>query len=247
VHDQLNQHEDGCTKASRNSRGHSKTSKDSTEALAIVPSPLDLVSTSESDTDTSNSRDKRVSRRDVSRVASAPHNPGGGGSESTGESQHLDAGVAFEGTVWNDTVLDRVGGAGSDGDGSKEFEACAKDHGLSVGDTPGGDTGGPSVGNIVGTVIVGIQHSKEGANGENVGVLREHHLSDDLWSMDVGDGEIDLSDEQNHLGRKPGYMNYMYFHRIECPLLALRTTSREAHACEVNGRRMVATLMKHAR
>ena len=143
-------------------------------------------------------------------MASAPHNPRGGGGESTGESQHLNTGIAFEGTVGNDTVLDRVGCTGSDGDSSKKFEACAKDHGLSVGDTPGGNTGGPGVGDIVGTVVVGIQHGKESANGEDVGVFGEHHIDDDLWSMEVGDGEFDLSDEMNQLGTELGYIGYLY-------------------------------------
>ena len=54
VHNQLDQHEDSCTKAGRDGWGHAETSKDSTETLAIVPSPLNLVGTSECDTDTGN-------------------------------------------------------------------------------------------------------------------------------------------------------------------------------------------------
>ena len=219
VDNQLDQHEDGRTKASGYGRGHSETSKDSTETLAVVPSPLDLVGTSESDTDTSNGRDERVGRRDVSRVASAPHDPGRGGSESTCESQHLNAGVAFECTVGNDAVLDRVGGTGSDCDGSEKFEACAKDHGLSVGDTPGGDTSGPGVGDIVGTVVVGVQHGKESANDEDVGVFGEHHLDDDLWSMGVDDGRFDLGDELNHLVGGLGYIHICTIQRIKWRLL----------------------------
>ena len=170
----------------------------------------------------------------MSRVASAPHNPRGGGSESTGESQHLNAGVAFEGTIGNETVLDRVGSTGSDSNRSEKFEACAKDHGLSVGDTPGRDTSGPGVGDIVGTVVVGIQHGKESANGEDVGVFGEHHLEDDLWSMEIGGDWGDLGDELNHL---PGQdiSTICTFTGSSGPFLALRTTPREADACEVNG------------
>jgi hypothetical protein len=30
---------------------------------------------------------------------------------------------------------------------------------------------------LTGTIVVGIQHGKQGADGENVGILREHHLA----------------------------------------------------------------------
>ena len=89
----------------------------------------------------------------MSRMASAPHDPRGGGSEGAGESQHLDASIAFKGIVRDDAVLDSVGGTRSDCDSSKKFEACAEDHGLSVGDTPGGDTSSPCVGHIVCGVV----------------------------------------------------------------------------------------------
>lgn len=42
VHDQLNEHEDSGTEAGRDGRGHTETCEDSTQALALVPSPLDL-------------------------------------------------------------------------------------------------------------------------------------------------------------------------------------------------------------
>lgn len=29
---------------------------------------------------------------------------------------------------------------------------------------------------LTGTIVVGIQHGKQGADGENVGILREHHF-----------------------------------------------------------------------
>jgi hypothetical protein len=37
--------------------------------------------------------------------------------------------------------------------------------------------------------------------------------------MEIGGDWSDLGDELNHLGRRQGYMNYMYFYRIEWPFL----------------------------
>lgn len=189
VDDKLDQHEDGRTEAGGNGRGHTEASEDGTKTLAVVPAPLDLIGTSDCDTDTSNSGDQRVGRGNVSRVASAPHDPGGSGSKRASEGKHLNTGIAVEGVVRNDAVLDRVGSSCADCDGTEEFEDGAEDHGLSVGDGPRGDRGGPGVGYIVGAVVVGIQHGKEGADGEDIGVLVElRHVGDDRWSLLVDEG-----------------------------------------------------------
>ena len=185
VNNHFDKHENCCSKAGGDSRSHSKTSKDSTETLSVVPSPLDFVCSSDGDTDTSNSGDERVGGRDVGRVLSAPHDPGRGGCKSAGESQHLNADIAIEGVDGNDAVLDCVGGTSTNGDSSEEFEDGAENHGLPVGDRPGRDTGSPGVGYIVGAVVVCIEHGKARADGEDVGV---RHVVDDLWSVLIGEG-----------------------------------------------------------
>ena len=85
----LDEHEDDGTEASRGGGSHSETSKDSTETLALIPSPLNLAGTSNSNTDTSDRRDERVGGRDVSGVPSAPHDPNGSTGQSAGEGKHL--------------------------------------------------------------------------------------------------------------------------------------------------------------
>ena len=120
-------------------------------------------------------------------VLGAPHDPGRGGCKSAGKSQHLNPDIAFEGGDGNDAVLDGVGGTSTDCNGSEEFEDGAEDHGLPVGDGPGRDTGGPCVGYIVGAVVVGIEHCKASADGEDVGV---RHIDDDPWSVLVRRGAV---------------------------------------------------------
>lgn len=132
----LDQHEDDGTEACRGSRSHSKTSEDSTKTLALVPSPLDLGRTSNGNTDTSNGRDKRVGRRDVSRMLGAPHDPDGGTGESAREGKHLNTGVVPEGAGGDDAVLDGIGSTGTDSDGTDHLKDGTKDHGLAVGDGP---------------------------------------------------------------------------------------------------------------
>ena len=108
-------------------------------------------------------------------MTGAPHHPAGSTSQRTGEGQHLDAGIVAEGLDGDDLVLDRVCRASTDSEGTEEFKlgvcqstpsnvcrysggsyACSKDHSPSVGDGAGRDTGSPSVGDIVGTVVVCI-------------------------------------------------------------------------------------------
>jgi hypothetical protein len=125
-------------------------------------------------------------------VSCAPHDPGRGSCEGTGEGQHLDTSVSLECGVRNDAVLDRVCCSGSDGDGSQHLEDGTENHCLPVGDRPRGDTGRPGVCNIVYpnnqylgrrameaklltcSIVVSIEHGKESANHENVGVLVQH-------------------------------------------------------------------------
>ncbi len=145
----LDEHEDDASEAGRDGRGHTETGENGTESLTVIPAPLDLGSTDSGDTDAGNSRDERVGRRDVGGVLGAPHDPRRRGSESAGESKHLDAGVVLEGRVGNNAVLDGIRGTGADGDGTDHLEDGTQNHGLSVGDRPGRDTGGPRVGDIV--------------------------------------------------------------------------------------------------
>lgn len=145
----LDEHEDAGAKSSGDSRSHAETSENSTKSLALVPAPLYLISTNSSNTNTSDGRNERIGRRDVSGVFCAPHDPHGGTGESTGESQHLNAGVSLESRVWNDSVLDGIGRSRSDSDGSQHLKDGTEYHGLSVGDGPRRNTGGPGVGHIV--------------------------------------------------------------------------------------------------
>ena len=75
------------------------------------------------------------------------------------------------------------------------------------------------------TVVVGIQHGKEGANGEDVGVFREHHLDVDLWSMEIGDDRSDLDDELNHVVGGPDYIDICTIQRIKWRLLGPADTT----------------------
>lgn len=61
----------------------------------------------------------------------------------------MNAGIALEGRVGDDAVLDGISGASTDSDGSDELENGTEDHSLAVGDGAGGDTGSPRIGNIV--------------------------------------------------------------------------------------------------
>lgn len=85
----------------------------------------------------------------MSGVASTPHDPGGSGGESTGEGEHLDAGITSESRDGDDTVLDGIGSTGTDSDGSEHLEDSTEDHGLAVADRSRRYTGSPRVGNIV--------------------------------------------------------------------------------------------------
>jgi hypothetical protein len=110
----------------------------------------------------------------VCRVAGTPHDPGRGSGKSASEGEHLHTGVPLEGGVRDNAVLDGIRSSCTDSDGAEHLEDGAEDHGLSVRDGSRGDTGGPGVCDIVGTVVVGVQQGKEGAYGENIGVLVEH-------------------------------------------------------------------------
>lgn len=122
VHDELDEHEDGGAKAGRDGGSHEETGKDGSESLAVVPTPLDLAGTDGGDTDTGDGRDERVGGRDVGRVPGAPHDPGRGAGEGAGEGEHLHAGIAAEGVVGDDAVLDGFGSAGSDRDGTHHLK-----------------------------------------------------------------------------------------------------------------------------
>jgi len=115
VNDKLDQQEDGGTETSGDGGGHTETGKDGSETFSFVPSPLNLRGTDGSDSDTGNGGNERVGGRDVGRVSSTPHDPGGCTSEGTGESEHLDSGVTSESRVGDNTVLDGIGSSSSDG------------------------------------------------------------------------------------------------------------------------------------
>jgi hypothetical protein len=51
--------------------------------------------------------------------------------------------------VWDDSILDCISCAGTDGDSSEHFEYRAEDHGLAIADRAGGDTSSPCIGHIV--------------------------------------------------------------------------------------------------
>jgi hypothetical protein len=145
----LDQHEDDGTEAGRGGRSHSKTSEDSTETLALVPSPLDVLSTGNRNTDTSNRRDERVGGRNVSRVLGAPHDPDRGTGKRAGKGKHLNTGIVLESAGGDDSVLDGVGSTGTNSDGTDHLEDGTENHGLAVGDGARRDRSGPRVGNIV--------------------------------------------------------------------------------------------------
>lgn len=149
VDNELDEQEDDSGETTRDGGSHSQTGEDGTETLALVPSPLNTVGTDGSDTDTSDGGDQGVGGRDVGRVTSAPHDPRSSTGGGTGEGEQLDTGVVAEGSERNDTVLDGGGGTGTDSQSAGHLKDQAEDHGPSVGDGPGGDTGSPGVGDIV--------------------------------------------------------------------------------------------------
>jgi hypothetical protein len=126
----------------------------------------------------------------VSRVLGAPHDPDGGTGKSAGEGEHLDTGIALEGAGRDDAVLDGISGTGTNSNGADHLENGTENHGLAVGNGSGRDRSGPRVGDIVleplvlvmrhccedtltSTIVVGIEHGKEGADGEDIVVLGE--------------------------------------------------------------------------
>lgn len=77
------------------------------------------------------------------------HDPSRSTSKGTGESQHLDTGIALECGVGDDTVFDGVGGTSTNRYGTEHLEYCTEDHGLTVGEGSGGHTSSPSVCDII--------------------------------------------------------------------------------------------------
>ena len=58
-------------------------------------------------------------------MTSAPHDPDRSTSQSAREREHLNAGIVLERREIDDLVFDGVGGTGTDGQGSKQFELQA--------------------------------------------------------------------------------------------------------------------------
>lgn len=75
----------------------------------------------------------------------------GGGSDGANHAEHEHGGVAIVHVDIDDLCADCIGDTGTHTDGTSEFEDGTKGHGLDVGHRPGGDGGGPAVGDIVGT------------------------------------------------------------------------------------------------
>lgn len=206
VDDELDEHEDDGGEAARNGGSHEETGEDGTETLALVPAPLNTLwrlasrrsaaverviktytGANSGDTDTGDGGHERVGGRNVGRVARAPHDPDGSTSSRTSEGQELNASVVLESVKRDDTTLDGGGGAGTDGQGAGEFEDETGGHGPAVGDGARGDRSGPGVGDIVGAIVEGLEEGEDGADGEDVGVLREFgHGEDWLSSPDRG-------------------------------------------------------------
>lgn len=148
VHGELDEHEDGGGEAGRDGGSHDQAGKDGTQALAVVPSPLDLRGADGGDADAGDGRDERVGGRDVGRVPRAPHDPGRGGREGAGEGEHLHAGIVAKGSVGDDAVFDGLGGTRADGYGPQHLKDGAQDHGLSVGHGSRRDARRPGVGHV---------------------------------------------------------------------------------------------------
>tara|TARA_R110002003_G_scaffold62_15_gene5654 strand:- start:6778 stop:7026 length:249 start_codon:yes stop_codon:yes gene_type:complete len=82
-------------------------------------------------------------------VLGAPHDPDGGTGKSASKRKHLNTSVALEGGARDDSVLDGVGGTGTDRDGADHFEDGTENHSLAIGDRARRDRGSPRVGDIV--------------------------------------------------------------------------------------------------
>lgn len=147
--DQLDEHEDDPTETRGDGGGHTETGENGTQSVALVPTPFDILGSGSGNADTGHGRDERVGRRDVGRVSSTPHDPGGSTGERTGECEHLHTGVVSESAHGDDAVFDSRGGSGAYQCRSEDFENGTEHHGLSVRDGSRGDGRGPRVGDIV--------------------------------------------------------------------------------------------------
>lgn len=135
----------------------------------------------------------------MSGVLGTPHHPHRGTRERTCKGQHLNTSVVAKGSRRDDTVLDGVGCPSTcnqsaavprtrssrthtNGQSTKHLKACAKNHGPSIRDRSRRHAGGPGIGDIIGTVIVCIEHSEEGTNDEDIGVLVENRHVGNGWT-----------------------------------------------------------------
>jgi hypothetical protein len=131
----------------------------------------------------------------VSVVTCAPHDPDGSTSCSTSEGEKLYRSVTLESAEGNNSVLDGRSSSGTDGKRTSHLEYQTQDlfaknqhlrlsmlfrktyHSLAVCNRTGGNASCPSVGNIVGTIVVRFKKRKECANGKDIGVLvKNRHL-----------------------------------------------------------------------
>lgn len=102
----LDEEVDNSSEASRDGGGDTEAGEDGGESLSSVPSPVDRISTTDSDSDSSDGRDDRVSGRNGPRHAGADGKPDGGGDEGADEGEELNSGVATEDV---DGLKDEIG------------------------------------------------------------------------------------------------------------------------------------------
>ena len=120
-HGVLGDQVDDGTETTSKCRGNDHTGPNGGETLSAVPAPCGCVPSANSDTDTSERGDKRVSGGNGPRVPSGDHEPSGRSDERAGESQHGDGGVTLEDIDTDDGVLDRSSDFGTDKNGTEEF------------------------------------------------------------------------------------------------------------------------------
>lgn len=114
VDDQLDEHECNRTEASGDGRGHTETGENSSQSVSLVPSPFDILRAGGRNPDSRDGGNERVGGRDVGRVSSTPHDPGGSTGEGTSKGEHLHTGIVSESSDGDDSVFNRGSGSRSD-------------------------------------------------------------------------------------------------------------------------------------
>lgn len=173
VHHVFDQAENDGRENARSDGSHQKSCKDGAQTRTTAPAPLvyllairqggreysmktylHFVCSDRCNTNTGNGRHERVSRRYVSRVSCAPHDPDRSTSSGASECKELHAGIVVKGCNRDDSVTDGGGCSRTDSEGTSHLKDQTENHSLLICHRTGRHGRSPCVGNIVGTIVV---------------------------------------------------------------------------------------------